>query len=86
MRDGFIFTTELTSGVARPISFQQIVFCSDCVVPEPQPDLTLQEDFAFPRMFERSVNVIIAQMIVNRFHNKLTIFRPLPGWTVIAIR
>jgi hypothetical protein len=53
MRDGFITSTELTGGSSLPVSLQQIVFCSNGIMPNhPQPNFDFQRDSAIPEMFK----------------------------------
>jgi hypothetical protein len=49
-----------------PIPFQQIFLCGNGIMPDhPQPDFDFQRDSTFPQVFESSIYVIAAQMIVN---------------------
>jgi hypothetical protein len=44
-----MYGAKLTKGITIPVSFQQIVFSGNGIMPnQPEPDLDFQWNFAFP--------------------------------------
>jgi hypothetical protein len=66
MGNDFMLVTKLAMWTSSPITLQQIIFSSNCILPyQPQPNLDFQRDYTLPQMLERSVQTITAQMFVN---------------------
>jgi hypothetical protein len=82
-----MYGAKLTKGITIPVSFQQIVFSGNGIMPnQPEPDLDFQRDFAFPQMPEGSIHSISTNMLVHTFYSELPIFCPFPLWLIYTVR